>query len=135
MAVVGASGAGAAGPHAGYMARFEVYLTRLGAADAADAARAPDAGAGGDRAELRPCVIVSPDEMNGTIGTVIVAPVRARGASYPTRVECELGGREAEVVLDQLRTVAVWRLVESLGRLDEAAEKRVLAGLQELFAP
>lgn len=102
--------------------RFEVYLVNL------------DPTVGSEIQKTRPCVIVSPDEMNRHIATVIVAPMTTRGRQYPTRVSCKFQGREGQIVLDQIRTVDKARLVRKLGRLTKASEDAVLAVLAELFA-
>lgn len=103
--------------------RFEVYLVNL------------DPTVGSGIKKTRPSVVVSPDEMNHRIRTVIVAPLTTRGRSYPTRVPCRFQGKSGQVVLDQIRTVDNSRLVRKLGRLDKKAADRVLAVLQEMFAP
>lgn len=68
----------------------------------------------------RPCVVISPDEMNDHIGTVIVAPLTSTGKQYPTRVRSVVQGREGWVVLDQIRTVDKVRLTAKIGALDNA---------------
>lgn len=85
--------------------------------------------------KVRPCVVVSPDELNRQLGTVIVAPMTTRGAASPYRVPCRFGGRVGQIVLDQIRTVDRVRLVRCLGRLSTATLRTALAGLQEMFAP
>lgn len=102
--------------------RFEVYLVNL------------DPVVGSEIQKIRPCVIVSPDEMNAHIATVIVAPMTTKGRPYPTRVPCRFRGKQAQVVLDQIRTVDRSRLVRRLGRLDEATRGVVLSTLGEMFA-
>jgi mRNA interferase MazF len=103
--------------------RFEVYLVNL------------DPTVGSEIQKTRPCVIVSPDEMNHNIRTVIVAPLTTRGQAYPTRVACRFQGKNGQVVLDQIRTVDRARLLRKLGRLDRKTSNRVLEVLQEMFAP
>jgi len=103
--------------------RFDVYLVSL------------DPTVGTEIQKTRPCLIVSPDEMNQYIRTVMVAPMTTRGRHYPTRVLCEFQGKQGQIVLDQMRTVDKSRLVRRLGRLDEATQQEVLAVLQEMFAP
>ena len=83
----------------------------------------------------RPCVIISPDEMNRYIRTVIVAPMTTTGQSYPTRVNCRFRGKLGQVVLDQIRTVDKERLVRKLGRLEKRTAAKVLGVLEEMFAP
>jgi mRNA interferase MazF len=90
---------------------------------------------GAEIQKTRPCLIISPDEMNQHIRTVIIAPMTTRGTHYPTRVFCEFEGRRGQIVLDQIRTVDTSRLVRSLGRIDEATQQEVLSVLREMFAP
>jgi len=101
--------------------RFDVYLIDL------------DPTRGHEIKKTRPCVVVSPDEMNRYIGTVIVAPMTTKGRPYPTRVPVHFGKKDGLVVLDQIRTVDKERLVKKLGRLDEETCKAVLRTLQEMF--
>ncbi len=101
--------------------RFDVYLVNL------------DPPVGSEIQKTRPCAVVSPDESNKHIATVIIAPMTTRGTTYPTRVLCEFQGKDGQVVLDQLRTVDKARLVRRLGRLSAAEQKQVLAVLAEMF--
>ncbi len=101
--------------------RFEVYLVNL------------DPTIGSEIKKTRPCLVVSPNEMNHHIATVIVAPMTTKGKTYPTRVECEFEGKTGQVVLDQLRTVDKRRLVKRLGRIDQKTQQTVLAKLVEMF--
>ena len=103
--------------------RFDVYLVNL----------EPTIGA--EIQKTRPCLIISPDEMNQHVRTVVIAPMTTRGRSYPTRVLCEFEGKQGQIVLDQIRTVDRSRLVRRLGWIDEATQREVLAVLQEMFAP
>ncbi len=103
--------------------RFDVYLVSL------------DPTVGSEIKKTRPCLVVSPDEMNRHIRTVIVAPMTTNGRQYPTRVPCRFRGKAGQVVLDQIRTVDAARLVRKLGRLDADTGVRVLAVLGEMFAP
>jgi mRNA interferase MazF len=102
--------------------RFEVYLVSL------------DPTVGTEIRKTRPCLIISPDEMNRHISTVIVAPMTTQGRSYPTRVACRFQGKDGQIVLDQIRTVDKTRLVTRLGRISLSAQKAVLAVLAEMFA-
>ena len=102
--------------------RFEVYLVNL------------DPTTGAEIQKTRPCLVVSPDEMNRHIKTVIVAPMTTKGRSYPTRVSCKFEGKEGQVVLDQLRTVDKTRLVRRLGKVSQQTQKKVLEVLAEMFA-
>src|SRR5580658_2563088 len=94
--------------------RFDVYLVNL----------EPTVGA--EIQKTRPCLIVSPDEMNHHIRTVIVAPLTTKGQDYPTRVACRFKGKTGQVVLDQIRTVDRNRLIKKLGSLDNKTAARVL---------
>ena len=85
--------------------------------------------------KTRPCVIVSPDELNRHLHTLIVAPMTSAGRPYPFRVECRFARKNGLVVLDQLRTVDRERLVKRLGALDSHTLEQVLSVLQEMFAP
>lgn len=105
------------------ISRLEVHLVAL------------DPTVGREIRETRPCLVVSPDEMNHHIGTVIVAPMTTKGRAYPTRVPCRFGGKSGQIVLDQIRTIDQSRLVKKIGRIDAITGRRVLAVLQELFAP
>jgi mRNA interferase MazF len=90
---------------------------------------------GSEIRQTRPCVVVSPDELNMHLRTVIVAPLTTSGQKYPFRVPCRFAGKSGRVVLDQLRTVDHERLVRHLGRLSPSTSSQVLAALQEMFAP
>jgi len=85
--------------------------------------------------KTRPCLVISPDEMNRHISTVIVAPMTSKGNSYPTRIPCQFQGVQGQVVLDQIRTIDKSRIVKKLGSLTHVAQTRVLDSLAEMFAP
>jgi mRNA interferase MazF len=104
-------------------ARFDVFLIRL------------DPTEGSEIRKTRPCVVISPDEMNRHISTVIVAPMTTKGQPYPTRVPLRFRGKSGQVVLDQIRTVDASRLVKRLGKLDGKASREVLARIAEMCAP
>ena len=103
--------------------RFDVYLINL------------DPTVGSEIQKTRPCLVVSPDEMNRFIRTVIVAPMTTKGAQYPTRVPCKFQGKQGQVVLDQIRTVDKARLVRRLGKVGAQTRAEVLSVLGEMFAP
>lgn len=105
------------------ISRFDVYLVKL------------DPTVGSEIRKTRPCLVVSPNEVNRFSHTVIVAPMTTKGKTYPTRVPCRFGGKEGLVVLDQIRAVDRKQLFKKLGRLDRKTAMRVLDVLQELFAP
>ena len=102
--------------------RFEVYLINL------------DPTIGSEIKKTRPCLVISPDEMNHNIRTVIVVPMTTKGRNYPTRVSCRFKGKSGQIVLDQVRTIDKARLVKKLGRLDKRAAEKVLSVLAEMFA-
>ena len=102
--------------------RFDVFLISL------------DPTRGGEIRKTRPCLIISPDEMNDHIRTVIVAPMTTKGRPYPSRVPCTFQGKHGQVVLDQIRTVDKTRLVRRLGAISVGVQNKVLDALQEMFA-
>ena len=104
------------------LARGDVHLVGL------------DPTLGSEIKKTRPCLIVSPDELNQHLRTVIVAPMTTGGQSYPWRVACRFQNRSGFVALDQLRTVDSERLVKRLGRLSAGTTTEVLETLQEMFA-
>ena len=95
----------------------------------------PDPSRGAEIRKVRPCVVVSPDDLNAHLRTFIVAPMTTGGHRYPFRVACRFGGKLGHVVLDQIRTVDRERLIRRLGRLPSLSLNQVLAVLQEMFAP
>lgn len=90
---------------------------------------------GSEIRKTRPCLIISPDELNQHLRTVTVAPMTTGGHAYPWRVACRFQRRNGHVALDQLRTVDTERLVRRLGTLDSDTVAQVLRTLQEMFAP
>ena len=103
--------------------RFDVYLVNL------------DPTIGSEIKKTRPCLIISPDEMNHYIRTVIGAPMTTKRRSCPTRVPCHFKGKEGQIVLDQIRTIDKTRLAKKLGRIDHRTANKVLSILVEMFAP
>ncbi len=85
--------------------------------------------------KTRPCVIVSPDELNAHMGTYIVAPLTTGGHVYPFRIACRFAGKTGHIVLDQLRTVDRERLTKRLGSVTAPALSKALGVLQEMFMP
>ncbi len=85
--------------------------------------------------KTRPCVVVSPDELNAHLQTHIVAPLTTGGHRYPFRVPCRLSGKAGHVILDQIRKVDRERLVRRRGQLTAATLQKVLGVLQQMFAP
>jgi mRNA interferase MazF len=103
--------------------RFDVYLVDLN----------PTRGA--EIRKTRPCVVVSPDELNRLLATVLVAPMTTRVRGYPSRTTVVFQGKRGEIALDQIRAVDKVRLVRHLGRIAPPVTKRMFALLQEMFAP
>lgn len=101
--------------------RFDVFLVAL------------DPTVGHEIKKKRPCVVVSPNEMNHNIGTVIIAPMTTKGRRYPTRVNCTFQGLDGQVVLDQLRTVDKERLVKKLGQLSSETGDHVVDVLVDVL--
>lgn len=89
---------------------------------------------GSEIRKARPCLIVSPDEMNRHLRTVLVAPMTTGGRQYPWRIPCRFQRRPGFVAVDQLRTVDGNRLLRRLGRVPPATLAKVLETLQEMFA-
>ena len=104
------------------MTRGDVHLVRL------------DPTVGSEIEKTRPCVVVSPDELNAHLRTAVVAPMTTGGKAYPWRIPCRFQRRSGYVALDQLRTVDQERLVTRLGSLSATTLSDVLGGLQEMFA-
>ena len=102
--------------------RFEVYLITL------------DPTVGSEIRKTRPCLVISPDEMNEHVSTVIVAPMTTKGRPYPTRIPVRFKGKAGQIVLDQIRTVDKARLARRLGRIQLAKQGEVRAALAEMFA-
>ncbi|TVQ14490.1 MAG: type II toxin-antitoxin system PemK/MazF family toxin [Leptolyngbya sp. DLM2.Bin27] len=102
--------------------RFDVFLVNL------------DPTVGSEIKKSRPCVVISPDEMNRYIATVIIAPMTTKGRRYPTRVACQFQGKVGQIVLDQIRTVDKTRLIKHLGQINPDEQSLVLEILAEMFA-
>ncbi len=89
---------------------------------------------GSEMKKTRPAVIISPDEMNARLHTVIIAPLASRGFAAPFRVPCRFENKDGQIALDQMRTVDKTRPMRKLGQLDDAAACSVLAVLAEMFS-
>jgi mRNA interferase MazF len=85
--------------------------------------------------KTRPCLVISPDEMNRHLRTVIIAPMTTKGRAVPTRIPVHFSGKDGEIVLDQIRTVDRERLIKCLGHLDDERFFQVLEVLRRMFAP
>jgi mRNA interferase MazF len=103
-------------------ARFDVFLVVL------------DPTIGSEIQKTRPCVVISPDEMNLHLATVIIAPMTTKGKLYPSRIPVHFQNKNGHIVLDQIRTVDKTRLIEKLGTIDPDEQKAVLSALAEMFA-
>jgi len=102
--------------------RFDVYLINL------------DPTIGSEIQKTRPCLVISPDEMNRNIRTVIIAPMTSAQKDYPTWVTCTFRKKQGKIVLDQIRTVDKERLIKKLGTIDPKAQLDTISILQRLFA-
>lgn len=102
--------------------RFEVFLVNL------------DPTIGHEIKKTRPCLVISPNEMNHNISTVIIAPMTSKGKNYPTRIACSFQGKNGQIVLDQIRTVDRRRLVKKLGVISKKSQTKTTNLLQEMFA-
>jgi mRNA interferase MazF len=107
----------------GSIYRFDVYLVALNPT------------IGSEIQKTRPCVVISPDEMNQHIKTIIIAPMTSSVKSYPTRVNTTFQGKKGQVVLDQIRTVDKKRLIKKLGSINESTQNKLFTALFQLFAP
>jgi mRNA interferase MazF len=103
--------------------RFEIHLVKL------------DPTIGSEIKKTRPCLVISQDEMNCYINTVIVAPMTTKGRDYPTRVTCKFQRKQGQILHDQIRTVDKTRLVQRLGKIDAQTQSKVSSVLGEMFAP
>ena len=103
--------------------RFDVFLASL------------DPTFGSEIQKTRPCLVVSPDDLNRFAKTVIIAPMTTKGHANPFRLACTFQGKQGRVVLDQIRAVDKGRLVKKLGRVDTRTQSQVLTVLCEMFTP
>ena len=101
--------------------RFDVVLVNL------------DPTIGSEIQKTRPCLVVSPDEMNTALRTVIVAPLTTGGKRYPSRIPCRFAGASGFVALDQLRSIDRVRIIRKLGRMSDATARAALTSLQLMF--
>jgi mRNA interferase MazF len=102
--------------------RFDVILVKL------------DPTLGSEIQKTRPCLVVSPDEMNINLATVIVAPMTTSGKQYPSRIPVCFEGRDGFIALDHIRSVSKTRLIKKLGTIAPDEQKAVIGGLLEMFA-
>jgi len=104
------------------VSRFEVYLINL------------DPAKGREIKKTRPCLIISPDEMNHFINTIIIAPMITKKHNYPSRANCKFSSKDCQIVLDQIRSVDKSRLIKKIGKIKSKKQVKVLEILQEMFA-
>jgi mRNA interferase MazF len=102
--------------------RFDICLVSL------------DPTVGSEMQKTRPCLVISPDEMNKHVRTVIIAPMTSTSKDYPTRVRCTFKKKHGHIVLDQIRTIDKERLIRKLGTIDSKAQLEVVSALQRMFA-
>ena len=102
--------------------RFDVYLVNL------------DPTVGHEIEKNRPCLVISPDELNRNISTVIVAPMTTKGRNYPTRVSCTFNDKKGQILLEQMRAVDKTRLIKRLGNVGSFVQAKVFSVLSELFS-
>ena len=103
--------------------RFEIHLISL------------DPTVGREIQKTRPCLVISPDELNKNLRTVMVAPLTTQGLDVPWRVPCRFQGKTGRIVLDQIRAVDKSRLLKRLGLISPRTQMEVLEALRSMFAP
>lgn len=102
--------------------RFEIYLFNLDT-------NSPD-----DAKNTRPCIVVSPNEMNKHLASVIIAPISSANKTYPTRLHFEFLNKKRAIVLDQIRTVDKDRLVKKIGEVTGNTKRKISDVLLEMFS-
>lgn len=108
-------------PYANKPLRFDIFLINL------------DPTKGSEIKKMRPCVVISPNEINSHLSTVIIAPMTTKIRKYPTRTTLNFDGKEGQVALDQIRTVDQSRLVKKLGSVEKKTQKNIIGTLLEMF--
>ena len=88
---------------------------------------------GSEIKKKRPCVIVSPDEMNRHLDTIVICPITSQSRSYPTRISFDLEGHTNWIVIDQIRTIDKRRVTKSITNLDDETIEKVKAKIKETF--
>jgi len=105
----------------GVVKRFEVYLVDLNPTR------------GSEIFKVRPAMVVSPDEMNRHLQTVIIAPMTTKTRDFPSRIACQFAGKSGQIALDQIRSVDKTRLVKKMGKIDIVFGRQALEVLQVMF--
>jgi len=101
--------------------QYSIYLVNL------------DSTIGHEIQKTRPCLVISPDEMNQNIATVIIAPLTSKSRNYPTRVEIQLQGKNGWIVLDQIRTIDKGRIIRKVGKIPPQQIQRVKSVIKEML--
>ena len=101
--------------------QYNIYLVNL------------DPTVGHEINKVRPCLVISPDEMNSVISTVIIAPMTTKSHPYPTRVPFKLDGKDGWIILDQIRTVDSLRLIKNIGKINQKTIREVKKVIQEML--
>src|SRR4030042_3706469 len=101
--------------------QYDVYLINL------------DPTIGHEIKKSRPCLIISPNEINHNIDTIIIAPMTTKSRNYPTRIKLNFEGKEGWIVLDQIRTVDKIRFIKKLGKIDINIIKKVKKTIKEML--
>jgi mRNA interferase MazF len=101
--------------------QFEVFIVNL------------DPTIGSEIKKTRPCVIISPDEMNKYLDTVVIAPITSQSKKYPTRIKIDLEGNDNWVVIDQIRTIDKSRLTKKITLLDKKEIAAIKNVIKETF--
>ena len=104
------------------MRRFDVLLVSL------------DASTGSETKKTRPCLVISPDEMNRHLRTLIVAPMTTQGKNYPTRIQCFFKNKSGQIALDQMRTIDRSRVIKNLGNIDKKVHSKLCKTLVDMFS-
>ncbi len=101
--------------------QYEIYLLNL------------DPTVGSEMKKIRPCVVLSPNEMNNYLNNVIIAPMTSTLKTYPTRVKIEHEGKIGEIVLDQIKTVDKSRIIKKVGNVEKSVIKNIKRVLKEML--
>lgn len=101
--------------------QYEIYLLNL------------DPTIGSEMKKTRPCVILSPDEINNYLNNVIIAPMTSTIKNYPSRVKIEFEGKVGEIVLDQIKTIDKSRIIKKMGKVEKHVIKNIKQVLKEML--
>jgi len=101
--------------------QYNIYLVNL------------DPTIGSEIKKTRPCVVISPNEMNNNIQTIIIAPMTTKSHNYPTRVNLTFSGKKGWIVLDQIRTIDKGRIIKEIGKLSSSTIREVKETIMEML--